>query len=383
MLFNVKVLFVVVAICALWAELTTGQDGNPRRQRRPGARRPGGPRARQRRPNVAGGRPRVQGNGQAGGQAAGANRSPGGGRPARPGIGQPGTDAGRQGAGRANATGTSGSGGPFCQKIMVPMCKGQIGYEYTRLPNQFGHRTQGEVMETLEPFWPFMDMDCSPNFRLTACATYLPKCIERRRLVLPPCRQSCMKAKRQCRNAFSQYKKRWPSQFNCARFPRLAKNRPGVCVPPSKRAPTQPLDETTCVANTVPLCSGFPHFEAFIPNMFWQSSLDLISRELGQYQELVDTGCNPNLSFFLCGIYLPFCQDVATEFAVPCREVCEQVRADCEDDLQRTYGINWPGKLQCHRYPTASNDVQQCVHPNATEIERTPDPEDEDYLDEE
>ena len=31
-----------------------------------------------------------------------------------------------------------------CQEISIPMCK-EIGYNYTRLPNQFNHETQDEV----------------------------------------------------------------------------------------------------------------------------------------------------------------------------------------------------------------------------------------------
>ena len=31
-----------------------------------------------------------------------------------------------------------------CEEITIPMCK-EIGYNFTRLPNQFNHETQDEV----------------------------------------------------------------------------------------------------------------------------------------------------------------------------------------------------------------------------------------------
>ena len=35
-----------------------------------------------------------------------------------------------------------------CEEISIPLCK-EIGYNYTRLPNQFNHETQDEVSNRL------------------------------------------------------------------------------------------------------------------------------------------------------------------------------------------------------------------------------------------
>jgi frizzled protein 5/8 len=40
--------------------------------------------------------------------------------------------------------GASSSSKETCEEISIPMCK-EIGYNSTRLPNQFNHRTQDEV----------------------------------------------------------------------------------------------------------------------------------------------------------------------------------------------------------------------------------------------
>ena len=38
----------------------------------------------------------------------------------------------------------AGAGGGQCEEIQIPMCK-EIGYNFTRLPNQFNHESQDEV----------------------------------------------------------------------------------------------------------------------------------------------------------------------------------------------------------------------------------------------
>ena len=40
-------------------------------------------------------------------------------------------------------TETRGDGG-HCEEIQIPMCK-DIGYNFTRLPNEFNHESQDEV----------------------------------------------------------------------------------------------------------------------------------------------------------------------------------------------------------------------------------------------
>ena len=37
-----------------------------------------------------------------------------------------------------------------CEVVQVPMCKGLINYNMTKLPNKFGHQTQAEVYWSLQ-----------------------------------------------------------------------------------------------------------------------------------------------------------------------------------------------------------------------------------------
>lgn len=85
-----------------------------------------------------------------------------------------------------------------CQEVVVPMCRGLVGYTHTRLPNRFGHVTQSEVYRAIERYWPFMDSDCHKNFRLTVCGTFLPKCSTGSTATVLPCRETCFSAKRGC-----------------------------------------------------------------------------------------------------------------------------------------------------------------------------------------
>ena len=41
-----------------------------------------------------------------------------------------------------------------CEEISIPMCK-EIGYNFTRLPNQFNHESQDEVSRALK-HWKYL-----------------------------------------------------------------------------------------------------------------------------------------------------------------------------------------------------------------------------------
>ena len=44
----------------------------------------------------------------------------------------------------AEGVSVAGAGGGQGEEIQIPMCK-EIGYNFTRLPNQFNHESQDEV----------------------------------------------------------------------------------------------------------------------------------------------------------------------------------------------------------------------------------------------
>ena len=50
----------------------------------------------------------------------------------------------------AEGVSVAGAGGGQCEEIQIPMCK-EIGYNFTRLPNQFNHESQDEVSSHQTP----------------------------------------------------------------------------------------------------------------------------------------------------------------------------------------------------------------------------------------
>ncbi|KAK6196015.1 hypothetical protein SNE40_001320 [Patella caerulea] len=265
--------------------------------------------------------------------------------------------------------------GQACVRVEVPMCKGLINYNFTRLPNKFGHTTQSEVYWALQQWWPFMDMGCSQNLRLLICGLYLPKCTTGSTQVQLPCRETCRRAKNRCSQEMQRQNLPWSSQFRCSQF--LPK-RSRRCVGPlkEKKKKKSRRRHVTCQRNHLPMCSGIGYRFGSLPNMFLQSNIREMKREMAQYQPLLDTNCSPHLKFFLCGVFMPFCLKQETSecevpFVVPCREVCESVQTSCGQIFERQRGgLPWPGKFHCHRYPSRDytrnpNDCSvSCVMPN-------------------
>lgn len=266
---------------------------------------------------------------------------------------------GRRGSRRGNQS-ADGDSTEGCEEIILPMCRGLLSYQHTKLPNSFNHTTQAEVYQDLEHMWAYMDHPCSVNTRRMLCALYLPKCRGRSRAE-GPCRTTCMRAKRKCSDDFQEmFGIQWTEQFSCRGLPR--------------RGCLGPLTETQCTReypdcidiSSIPVCSGLSFTYGTVPNMFYQCRIEEITTELEYYTPLRESNCHPNLNFLLCGVYTPFCIRAEVPFTFPCREICDQVREACEDDYARLYhNLPWPNKLQCHRYPSSeSPGGHRCVMPN-------------------
>ncbi|XP_050399430.1 secreted frizzled-related protein 4 [Patella vulgata] len=258
-----------------------------------------------------------------------------------------------------------------CETIFLPMCRGLVGYRRTHLPNQFGHTTQMQVYRSLEYLWPFMDIGCSRNFRVLACGMYLPKCPGNTGVEggLKPCKETCRRARR-CRTKMRELQSEWPTDFNCnTLLPRKSKK----CIPPVSERPRCANQHVTCQRNEHDFCQGLNFPLGMLPNMFLQCSKQDIHRELDEYRVLIDSGCSEHLAFLLCGIYQPFCTRAENPFALPCREICELVKSDCESTYSRLFGgLPWPGKLQCHRYPLSTDELWLCAMPGDTSLALTP-----------
>ncbi|XP_070300071.1 uncharacterized protein [Salvelinus sp. IW2-2015] len=72
---------------------------------------------------------------------------------------------------------------------------------------------------------------------------------------------------------------------------------------------------------------------------------------LRQLRQIVNTGCSPEVTVFLCGVVSPEC--VLDDKIPPCSWLCERVKNECEPFL-REKGLNWPEKIRCEAYPKQS-----------------------------
>ncbi|KAK3690729.1 hypothetical protein RRG08_061169 [Elysia crispata] len=248
-----------------------------------------------------------------------------------------------------------------CEEIYLPMCKGQIPYKHTKLPNQFNHTTQAQVFRKLESLSIYMDNYCSRNLRVLLCSQFLPKC-NGRRAPKSPCKSTCLAAKEKCAATLQEmFGIEWDNEFSCEG---MSDKR---CVGPVKDKKCS-NEFPHCTKNRrVHACRGQPFKYGALPNMFGQCHTYDINKQMLQYRSLRRTKCHPQLDFILCGTHTPFCVFDDAPFTFPCKEICQEVRESCEAEYKRlNHNLPWPRKLQCHIYPASDNTQQRCVMPNTT-----------------
>ncbi|KAH9498973.1 Frizzled-5 [Bulinus truncatus] len=266
-------------------------------------------------------------------------------------------------------TETSTATGGSCEPIQVPICRGLVQYNMTKLPNKFGHTNQNQVYWALQPWWPFIDAGCSDNLRNFLCGLFLPKCVGENVEPHYPCVETCKKAKIRCKKQMRMQSFKWSKDFKCGRL--LSKDSHRCIKPEREGKKKQNREYVPCQKNNLPMCQGIPFSLGSLPNTYLQGDANEIAKEMKQYETLVSTKCSAKLNLFLCGAFMPYCldrpggpaanevvselKDLAnkTPFVVPCRELCQEVYDQCSAEYQRqTGGLPWPAKLHCHRFPS-------------------------------
>lgn len=207
--------------------------------------------------------------------------------------------------------------------------------------------------------WAMIDRGCSDNLRLLACSLYLPKCDGPRRAGQEPCANTCKMTQRVCQPRLEELGYTWPAAFDCDALPKRG------CIRHLAQHNTCDRPYTLCERIDLPMCQNVSFTVGMIPNMFGQCHHSQIITEMEQFQPLLDSNCSPNLRFFLCGVYMPFCTHTEGQQSLPCQEVCTEVRVACGPTYTRlSGGLPWPNKFQCHRYPSAANTDNTCVMPD-------------------
>lgn len=214
----------------------------------------------------------------------------------------------------------------------------------------------------MERYWSGMDLPCSNNFRATVCGVFFPKCesVGGAVTIQLPCRESCVYAKRECKATFKSLHTQWPSKV--LKCKKLNRRKSKICVKPYPKLKKIPTPQYLyCEPNQIEMCNGFNIAKGSLPNFFQQGDAKKIAIEMENYRLLLRSNCSPNLRFFICGVYKPFCVSNNRPVVLPCRELCEEVKQACGAKYKELYyGLRWPSKFQCHRFPAVNSTIIPC-----------------------
>ncbi|XP_062511551.1 frizzled-9-like [Corticium candelabrum] len=136
--------------------------------------------------------------------------------------------------------------GGQCQRIdSVTLCNGRE-YNDTLLPNKFGHNTQREASLEINQYVPLIQHGCSPELRFFLCATYLPAClpnpVTNSHVTVQPCREMCLRVRRDCEDTVVEWGFTWPAALDCTGLQSTTINPNAVCFSNFTGAPTNLTD---------------------------------------------------------------------------------------------------------------------------------------------
>lgn len=116
----------------------------------------------------------------------------------------------------------------------------------------------------------------------------------------------------------------------------------------------------SCQPITAELCRGTGYNFTRMPNMIGHDTQTDADFTLQTFSPLVQFGCSAQLSFFLCSVYIPMCNEKVSAPIGPCRGLCESVRARCYPVLQG-FGFPWPVALDCAKFPAQNDHRHMCM----------------------
>ncbi|XP_070623158.1 secreted frizzled-related protein 4 [Erythrolamprus reginae] len=123
------------------------------------------------------------------------------------------------------------------------------------------------------------------------------------------------------------------------------------------------LPGSPCEPVRIQMCRYMPWNMTRMPNHLHHSTQENAVLAIEQYQELVDFGCSPVLSFFLCAMFAPICTvEFLHDPIKPCKSLCQRARDGCEP-LMKRYNHSWPEGLSCEELPVYDRGV--CIAPEA------------------
>lgn len=122
--------------------------------------------------------------------------------------------------------------------------------------------------------------------------------------------------------------------------------------------------EFTCsTMRFIPICSNVGWTSVSFPNFRNHRTQAEAQRELRDFLPLINNNCSNAIVHFLCSIYAPYCDTDYPQLRLrTCKELCQHVRNDCEDNLN-SFGYSWPEHLNCNNstlFPLNASGLNFC-----------------------
>jgi hypothetical protein len=211
-----------------------------------------------------------------------------------------------------------------CETVTLPACR-SISYDYTKMPNAYGHKSQNEAGFKLNEFLPIIQFGCSSELREFLCSVYVPRCENGK--VKKPSRSMCKRARKGCAPLMKRFGLRW--RFKCKKYGKEDKKV-----------------GRNCQRIRVPMCRDIGYRFTQFPNRLGHETQEEAASEVHQFWPLIEINCAPELKEFLCGLYVPECRNGRVRR--PSRQHCERSKAGCLPVLKQ-YNFSWPDKMDCNK----------------------------------
>lgn len=125
-----------------------------------------------------------------------------------------------------------------------------------------------------------------------------------------------------------------------------------------------------CEPIKIDLCRNVGYNLTTFPNLMNNTLQSDAVFEVETFAPLFETRCSSELSFFLCSVYAPMCNQQASfqgsftsnmpRTIGPCRPLCVRVRSRCRNFMLK-YGYDWPESLNCNRFPEQNSGQSMCM----------------------
>ena len=103
------------------------------------------------------------------------------------------------------------------ERIQLGFCSSL--YNFTKLPNMFGHQTQDEALSSTRKFGPLLDTGCSSDLKPLICSSHFPNYLPDSRTTQLPCRSLCERVLNRCNYAIDKLNFLWPEELHCESLP--------------------------------------------------------------------------------------------------------------------------------------------------------------------